>query len=401
MAVDERVEATRSGRVLMKGVEMDIKELEKYGQAIWLDYIRRDLLASGEFARLVKAGIRGVTTNPSIFEKAIAESKEYGAAIERCVRRKDEPAASIYEHLSIEDIQQAADILRPVYHATDRRDGYISMEVSPHMAHDTTATLDEARRLRAKVRRENLMIKVPGTPEGIPAIEKLTAEGINVNVTLLFSRGVCRRVFEAYMSGLESHARQGGKLDRIASVASMFVSRIDTMVDSKLAASRTSTGDAGTPLVGKVAIANAKLAYQDWKETVGSARWQTLANQGARPQRLLWASTGTKDPRFSDVLYVESLIGPDTVDTVPPATLAALRDHGVAENRLEQGVDDAGEVIAALKRTGISLEAVTQQLLDDGVKAFSSAFDKLIASIESKRQEVLAQGSNGPRTVTA
>jgi transaldolase/glucose-6-phosphate isomerase len=380
---------------------MDIKELEKFGQAIWLDYIRRDLLASGEFARLVKAGICGVTTNPSIFEKAIAESTEYDAAIERCVRRKDEPASSIYERLSVEDIQQAADILRSVYDATDRRDGYISMEVSPHMAHDTAATLGEGRRLWAMVRRENLMIKVPATPEGIPAIEKLTAEGINVNVTLLFSLAACRRVFEAYMSGLEARAKQGGQLDRMASVASMFVSRIDTMVDPKLEARRTSAGHAETTLVGKVAIANAKLAYQDWKETCKSARWRMLANKGARPQRLLWASTGTKDPRFRDVLYVESLIGPDTVDTVPPATLAALRDHGKAENRLEQGIDEAGEVIAALSRTGILLDAVTQQLLDDGVEAFSSAFDKLMASIESKRQEVLARVVNGQRAATA
>jgi transaldolase/glucose-6-phosphate isomerase len=379
---------------------MDIKELEKYGQAIWLDYIRRDLLASGEFARLVKAGICGVTTNPSIFEKAIAESTEYDTAIERCVRGNDEPASSIYERLSVEDIQQAADILRSVYDATDRRDGYISMEVSPHMAHDTTASLSEARRLWAKVRRENLMIKVPATPEGIPAIEKLTAEGVNVNITLLFSRAACRRVFEAYMAGLESLAKQGGQLDRMASVASMFVSRIDEMVDPKLEAGRISAGHAETTLVGKVAIANAKLAYQDWKETCKSARWQTLANKGARPQRLLWASTGTKDPRFRDVLYVESLIGPDTVDTVPPATLEALRDHGEAENRLEQGIDEAGEVIAALTGTGISLDAVTQQLLDDGVKAFSSAFDKLMASIESKRQEVLAR-ANGQRAATA
>jgi transaldolase/glucose-6-phosphate isomerase len=381
---------------------MNIKDLARYGQAIWLDYIRRDLLTSGEFAGLVKEGIVGVTTNPSIFEKAIAESTVYDAAIERCVRGKDEPASSIYERLTVEDIQQAADILRPVYDATDRRDGYISMEVSPRLAHDTTATLGEARRLWTKVHRENLMIKVPATPEGIPAIERLTGEGINVNVTLLFSRAVCRQVGEAYMSGLESQAKRGGKLARMASVASMFVSRIDTIVGRTLEARpSTSAGHGDTMLAGKVGIANAKLAYQDWKETIRSARWQALADQSARPQRLLWASTGTKDPRFRDVLYVESLIGPDTVDTVPPATLKALRDHGEANSRLEQGLDEAFEVMAALARAGISLDAITQKLLDEGVEAFSSAFDKLMVSIEVKRRAVLAKAPQVDGRATA
>ncbi len=387
---------------------MNLKEFQGHGQSIWLDFIRRDLLTSGEFARLVKEGVRGVTTNPSIFEKAIAESTDYDAALERYVRsRKNEPASSLYERLAIEDIQQAADVLRPVYDATDRRDGYISMEVSPHLAHDTQGTLDEARRLWGRVQRENLMIKVPATPEGIPAISELIGEGINVNITLLFSRAGCRQVFYAYMAGLEALSRRGRRLDGMGSVASMFVSRIDVLVDPILearaatASSRSEMGE--TPwLVGKVAIANAKLAYQDWKETCRSARWLALAGRGARPQRLLWASTGTKDPRFRDVLYVEELIGPDTVDTIPPATLKALRDHGKAENRLEEGIDEARRIMAALEPAGISFDAITQQLVDEGVKAFSSSFDKLMAAIEKKRGAVLARvgasgGGAGPR----
>jgi transaldolase/glucose-6-phosphate isomerase len=384
---------------------MDLKSLQKFGQSIWLDSMRRDLLTSGEFARLVKDdGVRGVTTNPAIFEKAIAGTSLYDASLERHVRIHDAPATSLYESLTMEDIQQAADVLRPVYDATDRRDGYVSMEVSPRLAHDTAATLDEARRLWAEVRRENLMIKVPATPEGLPAIEQLTGEGVNVNITLLFSRAGCRKVFEAYMSGLESFARGGGQIRRMASVASMFVSRVDAMVDPQLEARAVAaSGDAQAALrslVGKVGIANAKLAYVDWKAACQGARWQALVKQGGREQRLLWASTGTKDPRLSDVLYVESLIGHDTIDTIPPATLDALRDHGKAENRLEQGIDEAGEVIAALARTGISLDAITQQLLDDGVKAFSSAFDKVMASIENKRQEMLARLAKTRSTAT-
>jgi transaldolase/glucose-6-phosphate isomerase len=371
---------------------MEIEVLQKYGQSVWLDYIRRDLLASGEFALLVKEGVHGVTTNPSIFEKAIAESTEYDAALERCVRSKDAPASSLYEQLTVEDIQQAADILRWVYEATGRRDGYISMEVSPHLAHDTTATLGEARRLWAKIRRENVMIKIPATREGVPAIEQLTGEGINVNITLLFSRAACRQVHEAYMSGLEALAKRGGKVSHMASVASMFVSRVDAIVDPRLERLRANaSGSAVTALVGKVGIANAKLAYQDWKETCRSARWQALANQGAGVQRLLWASTSTKDQRFSDVLYVEALIGPDTVDTITPKTLEAFRNHGKAANRLEEGLEEAREVMAALARAGISIDEVTDLLLNEGVKAFSSAFDKVTASIEKKREGVLAR----------
>jgi len=370
---------------------VDLKELHReYGQSVWLDYIRRHLLRSGEFARLVKEdGIRGVTSNPSIFEKAIAGSTDYGPALEYYEKRMDATASAIYEHLAVEDIQQAADILRPVYDESDRRDGYASMEVSPYLAHDTQATVGEATRLWKKVDRENLMIKVPATSQGIPAIRQLISQGINVNITLLFSRAVCRQVAVAYMDGLETLAAHGGDLTRIASVASMFVSRLDVLVDPMLEA-RTGADQAPLrSLVGKVAIANAKLAYQDWKELCRGSRWQALAARGARVQRLLWASTSTKDPRLSDVLYVESLIGPDTVDTIPPATLDALRDHGKAESRLEKNLGGASQVLATLAQSGISIDELTARLLDDGVREFSAAFDTLLGSIEKKRDGVL------------
>jgi transaldolase len=365
---------------------MNLKELPALGQSIWLDYIRRDLLTSGEFARMVRDdGIRGVTTNPSIFEEAIGGSTEYDAAIARYAREADEPAAALYERLSMEDIQEAADVLRSVYDATDHRDGFISMEVSPRLAHDTSGTLGEARRLWKRVARDNLMIKVPATPAGLPAITRLISEGINVNITLLFSRTACRQVARAYMTGLEAVAARKGPLDRIASVASMFVSRIDAKVDPLMEARDPTAHGA---LRGKVAIANAKLAYHDWKEMCASPRWQVLAAKGARAQRLLWASTSTKDKRLRDTLYVEELIGPETVDTIPLATLNAMRDHGTAESRLEQGIDEARDVLTALARAGISIDDVTQQLLDEGVAAFSKSFDALMASIEQKRATV-------------
>jgi transaldolase/glucose-6-phosphate isomerase len=379
---------------------VDVKELhQKHGQSVWLDYIRGHLLQSGEFARLVREdGIRGVTSNPSIFEKAIVGSTDYGPALERYERHENETASSIYEYLAVEDIRQAADILLPVYDESDRRDGYVSMEVSPYLAQDTQATIDEAIRLWNKVGRDNLMIKVPATPEGIPAIRQLISQGINVNITLLFSRAVCRHVAEAYMGGLEMLAAHGGDLGRIASVASMFVSRLDVLVDPILEAPIPARLPAEQALlrslVGKVAIANAKLAYQDWKELCGGPRWQALAARGARVQRLLWASTGAKDPRFRDVLYVESLIGPDTIDTIPPATLDAFRNHGKAENRLEDNLDDAKQVLATLARAGISIDDLTTRLLDDGVKEFARSFDTLLRSIESKRKGVLNAAAN-------
>jgi transaldolase/glucose-6-phosphate isomerase len=391
-----------------KGLEMNLKQILVHGQAVWLDYIRRDLLSSGEFARLVRDdGVRGVTTNPSILERAIAGSAEYDQAIGREATRGGESATSLYERLAIEDLRSAADTLRPVYDATGRRDGYVSMEVSPRLAHDTAGTLDEARRLWAKVDRPNLMIKVPATPEGIPAIERLTGEGLNVNVTLLFSRAVCQQVVDAYMSGLEILAKRGGSLDAVASVASMFVSRVDAKVDPELEARLASaSGSLATVLrnlVGKVAIANAKLAYQDREQTWRSERWRALVRRGARAQRLLWASTSTKDARLRDVLYVEELIGPGTVVTVTPETLAALRHHGTAANRLAEDVDGAREVMNALARVGISIDDVARQLLDDGVRTFSSAFDRLLESIETKRHDALAREmlTTEPRTSQA
>ncbi len=368
---------------------MDLKQLHPTcGQSLWLDYIRRQLLQSGELARLVREdGIRGVTTNPSIFEKAIAESTDYAAAIEHAGTQQ--PASSLYEQLAIEDIQQAADVLRSVYDASERRDGYVSMEVSPHLAHDTQGTIAEATRLWSKVRRDNLMVKVPGTPEGIPAFRYLIGRGINVNVTLLFSRAVCLEVADAYMTGLDTLIENGGDPARVASVASVFVSRLDVLVDPMLKAQLATAADERTPqlqrLLGKVAIANAKLAYQDWKEVRESARWQALAARGARVQRLLWASTSTKNPDQSDVLYVQALIGPETVDTIPPATLAALRDHGKLTSQLEEDLDAAKQVMATLADAGISIDELTARLLAEGVKSFSASFDALLAAIDKKR----------------
>jgi transaldolase/glucose-6-phosphate isomerase len=373
---------------------VDLKELHaKYGQSIWLDYIRRHLLTSGELKRLVQEdGVRGVTSNPAIFQKAIAGSTDYEAAIRAFEGAHDGTATAIYEHLAIEDIRQAADILRPVYDAAQRADGFVSMEVSPYLAHDTEGTLNEARRLWKSVARDNLMVKVPGTPQGIPAIRQLISEGININVTLLFSRTVCARVLDAYMAGLEQFAQSGGDLSRVASVASVFVSRIDAALDPLLEApvpGHEASALARRALVGQIGIANAKLTYRDWQETCRSARWQALAVRGARVQRLLWASTGTKDPRMKDVAYVEALIGPDTVDTVPPATLDAFRDHGTAADRLARDSDVAAQRMAALASAGISIDEVTDRLLTEGVKSFAAAFDGIMASLEQKRVGVL------------
>lgn len=373
---------------------MNLREFHDHGQSIWLDYIRRELLETGELERLVHDDdIRGVTTNPSIFEKAIGESTEYDLALRRDVNARDEPARAIYERLVIEDIQRAADVLRPTFEASHGNDGFVSMEVSPYLAHDTDGTIAEARLLWTRIGRPNLMIKVPGTTEGVPAIEQLTAEGVSVNVTLLFGRDACRRVHESYMAGLETRVARGQAIDRIASVASMFVSRIDVLV-GELVEDRlpNATGPERAllqSLRGKVGIANAKLAYQDWKQAQHGARWQTLASSGAHPQRMLWASTSTKDERLSDVLYVEALLGPDTIDTIPPATLAAMRDHGHAGERLEGELDDARDVMDRLARAAISIDDVTHQLVEDGVAKFSASFDELMASVERKRDRVL------------
>jgi transaldolase / glucose-6-phosphate isomerase len=377
-----------------------LMELRAHGQSVWLDFLSRDFLAKGELGRLVKeAGLAGVTANPSIFEKAIVDSTAYDADIDRAIAEGDPAVISIYERLAVADIRRAADTLRGVYDSQQGRDGFVSLEVSPYIAMDTAATIAEARRLWQAVDRENLMIKVPATAAGIPAIRTLTAEGINVNTTLLFSRRVYEQVIEAYLAGLEALASAGRPLERVASVASFFVSRIDTLADKKIAERLGQISDAKARaalagLRGKVAIANAKLAYQLYLRRFAGSRWERLAKQGARTQRLLWASTGTKNPDYSDVLYVEELIGPDTVNTMPPKTLEAFRDHGRVRNRLTEDVDEAQRVLADLDRADISLEEITTELTVDGVRLFADAFDQLLGALAAKRRRNLGPKLN-------
>jgi len=365
-----------------------LKALIAYGQSVWLDYIRRSLIATGELARLMEQdGLRGVTSNPAIFEKAITGSTDYTQALQELVKRKDLDAKGIFEQLAIKDIQDATTVLRPVYDETKRRDGYVSLEVSPYLAHKTPETLEEARRLWKAVARENVMIKVPGTPEGIPAIRQLISEGMNINVTLLFAQDVYERVADSYIAGLEDLAKRGGDLSRVASVASFFVSRIDSLIDAQLA-DRIKT--AKTPaeqavlrgLQGKVAIANAKLTYQRYKEIFSGPRWAALASRGAQTQRVLWASTSTKNPAYRDVVYVEELIGPDTVDTIPPATYDAFRDHGKPRASLEDDLEAAHDTMQSLAKVGVSMKEATDKLTEDGVKLFAEAFDKLLQAVE-------------------
>ncbi|MGD0655327.1 MAG: transaldolase [Thermoguttaceae bacterium] len=368
-----------------------LMELRNLGQSIWLDNIRRQLIVGGELKRLIADDhVTGITSNPSIFEKAIAGSTDYDDLLAGSAKNKDLRAMTLYEDLAIRDIKDAADLLRPIYEQTRRLDGYVSLEVSPYLAHDDKATVAEAHRLWDKVGRENLLIKVPATPEGIPAIRQLIAEGINVNVTLLFSRKVYEQVADAYIKALEELDSRGGDVSRMAGVASFFVSRIDSSVDalveSRLAAA---TDDAEKTrlrsIPGRVAIANAKLTYQKFKEIIRGKRWQALAAKGARVQRLLWASTSTKNPNYRDVLYVEELIGRDTVNTLPPATLDAFREHGRSRPSLEENIDDAREVMETLAQAGISMDEITDKLLDDGVRLFAESFDRLLAAVEKKR----------------
>src|SRR5271163_1019071 len=360
-----------------KPAQNPLKELIKFGQSVWLDYIRRDLLTSGELKRLIEEdGLRGMTSNPSIFEKAITGSDEYTKTLAELEKRKDLDAKGRYEELAIKDIQDAADFLKPVYQQTKKRDGYVSLEVSPYLAHKTSETLDEARRLWKRVGRENVMIKVPGTPEGIPAFQQLISEGINVNVTLLFAFDVYVRVAEAYIAGVEAFAKSGGDVSRIASL-------VDSEIDAKLKiASNPADQALLRSLHGKVAIANGKLTYQRYKQIFSGQRWAALASRGAQTQRVLWASTSTKNPAYSDVYYVEELIGPDTVDTIPPATFDAFRDHGKPRASLEENVQAAQETMQGLEKAGISMKAATDKLTEDGVKQFSDAFDKLLDAVK-------------------
>jgi transaldolase len=371
-----------------------IRDLARHGQSIWYDGLKRGLIRSGELARLVEDGVRGLTTNPAIYEKAIAGTGDYDADIE-ALGASGLDAEAIYEALAVQDLRAAADLMRPVWDATDGRDGFVSLEVSPLLAQDTRGTIEEGRRLWKALARPNVFIKVPGTPEGMPAIQALAAEGVNVNVTLLFSRAAYRHAAEAWIAGLEARARRGETLSRAASVASFFVSRIDTAVDRLLDGL---AGRAAAPqererierLRGTAGIANAKLAYQDFKALVAGARWVALAARGARPQRVLFASTSVKDPRYPPLMYVESLVGPDTVDTVPPETLETLRRGTAVRPTLEEDVSGARAQLAALEALGISLDAVTADVLAEGVRKFAEPYRQLLATIDERRTRLCA-----------
>jgi transaldolase len=365
-----------------KGVN-PLKALLEFGQSPWMDYIRRDLLTSGGLKKMIQEdGLMGMTSNPTIFEKAITGSKDYADILESPEAKKLD-AKGVYEKIAIRDVQDATDIFKSVYQQTKRRDGYVSLEVAPTLANDTQGTLEEARRLWKSVGRENVMIKVPGTKEGLPAIRQLLEEGININITLLFAQSVYEGVAEAFLAALEARVKKGQDISHVASVASFFVSRIDSLIDGQIDAKLKTETDPNkrallSSLQGKVAIANAKLTYRKYQELFGGARWKALAAKGAQTQRLLWASTSTKNPKYRDVMYVEELIGPDTVDTIPPATFDAFRDHGRVRPSLTENVEEAAKVMASLERAGISMKEVTEKLVVDGVKLFADAFKQLL-----------------------
>jgi len=378
----------------MKDVkENSLLKLERFGQSIWMDFIRRGTIVSGELKQLIEEdGLGGVTSNPSIFEKAIAESHDYDEAI-RALALEGKSVDQIYAALTVEDIQRTADLFRPVYDRLNGADGFVSLEVSPYLAHDTAGTIADARRLWAAVARPNAMIKVPGTIEGLPAIRQLIGEGINVNITLLFGLPRYRQVAEAYLAGLEILAAQGKPLKSVASVASFFLSRIDVQLDpalEKLIATDKSKADLAGQFHGQVAILSAKAVYEIYKDIFASERFRKLKAQGARTQRLLWASTSTKNPAYSDLKYVEALIGPETVDTVPLETLAAYRDHGEPAPRLANGIANASRTLRRLSEVGIDLDLATQQLEDEGVKKFTQAFDVLMQTLKEKQAQTLS-----------
>ncbi len=369
-----------------------LKKLSDFGQAPWLDDIRRGLIESGELDKLIEEdGLRGITSNPSIFQKAIADSDEYDGAI-RELAQNGKSAEEIYFELATQDIRDAADRFRPLYDEHSGERGFVSLEVSPHLAHDAQGTAEEGRKLWAMLERPNVFIKVPGTQEGLKAITQLISEGISVNVTLLFGLPRYREVTQAYMEGLEKRLEQGESIEGIASVASFFLSRIDVLIDGKLDQlidSSPEDADTARALRGEVAIASAKQAYQIYKEVFEGERFGALAEKGAKPQRLLWASTSVKDDAYEDVKYVEALIGPETVNTMPMETLEAYRDHGQPEARLEDGADEARKTLDKLKDMGIGIDEMTQQLTDEGVDKFVKPFDSLMETIETKRNEVL------------
>lgn len=373
-----------------------MQALLELGQSVWLDYLRRGMLRSGELQSLIDDGLRGMTSNPTIFEHAIGGSSDYDATL-RTLATSPRSDLEIFEQLAVEDVRQAADLFRPVYDATEGRDGFVSLEVSPTLARDTDRTIAEGRRLWAQVDRPNVMIKVPGTREGWPAIERLLTEGVNINITLLFSLEHYREVAEAFMRAQEARTRAGKAIDRLGSVASFFVSRVDTETDRRIDAKGGDLLD----LRGKVASANAQLAYAWFRESLRSPRWQGLASAGAQPQRLLWASTGTKDPKYSDVLYVDSLIGPDTINTMPPATLQLFQDHGTVARTLPEDASEAGIVMERLAAGGIDFADVTRALEDDGIEKFAKSFETLLGVIGTKRKALVAQAPRRHSTIRA
>ena len=380
-------------------------ELTKSGQSIWYDGIERQLITSGELKRLIdEYEIRGITSNPTIFERAIDSSNDYSDQLrEQAERRKS--ASEIFEALAVRDIQMAADLLAPVFEKTDGTDGFVSLECSPLLAHDTAATIEEVRHLWRVLDRKNVMIKIPATTEGFPAVEQCIYEGININITLIFSLESYKRTVEAYLRGLERRVAEGQQIDRIASVASFFVSRIDTAVDKRLQEIIALEGSEKEKerlesLLGRVAIANAKMAYQIFKDVFHGERFAAFRTQGARVQRPLWASTSAKNPAYSDVYYIEALIGPETVNTVPRATLKAFRDHGRVRVSLEENVAEEIAVLAELEEAGITLDDITQQVLDEGLSSFARSFEKLMKAIQSRRDEIVSS-LKGSQSATA
>jgi transaldolase len=362
-----------------------LHELTALGQSVWVDNLSRQMLRSGELDRLkTEDAVTGITSNPTIFAKAIGDGDTYDDQIAETVKTESDPK-EVFLALATKDVSDACDVLAPTWEETDHRDGYVSIEVDPRIAADTDATVAEAQRLHDWIRKPNLLVKIPATPDGLPAIEEMIARGHSINITLIFSLQRYKDVVEAYLRGLERLLAKGGDLSKVASVASFFVSRVDTEADRLI-----DELDAPRDLRGRLAIANAKLAYQHYREIVGSDRWAKLAGRGARPQRCLWASTSTKDPSYRDTLYIEELIGPDTVTTMPPETIEAFQDHGRVDVRVERGVDDARKLNDRLAAAGIDYDKVVQTIEEEGVQKFVASFDELIAGIEEKTRAVAA-----------
>lgn len=358
-----------------------LNQIRNHGQSIWLDLLDREIMDSGKLQSLIdNDDLRGLTSNPSIFEKAITGSSDYDKDIAKFAKKENDNA-SIFFDLAISDIQRAADIFKPVFDKTHGKDGFVSLEVSPYLALDTDGTIEQVRDLWKRVDRKNVMIKIPGTKQGLPAIRECLREGINVNITLLFGLPRYREITEAFLGGLEDRLKEGNSIKEVASVASFFLSRIDVMVDPLLKEKNANN------LVGKIAIASAKLANQIYLDMISSNRFKNLEAKGAQPQRVLWASTSTKDPSFSDVLYVETLIGRDTINTLPMETIDAFRDHGKVTDSLTEGIEDAGATLEELKKTGINIDEITRKLEEEGIEKFNKAYDKLIKSIADQKRK--------------